>query len=394
MRSPESRVATEKTEYLAPLTEKERKHIWVQQVAVHADMLETRVKVARARGLDKAQEAAADGACEHIHKARNAALRDDPKPQWLTNWRRGTLVVAAYRNLHGARIQIVDIIDEPELQAEIPFAIARARATLPRDDARQTTIEELQAEPVARLRARLRRLMDDSYEVLEDRYAQLRSFRNILLLTAGVVAFLVLLTIGVVSRHPNWVPLCFPHEEVVTGADGRVTMTQNQWTCPSGRLTPGAASGDIVIVSMLGALGGALAAAISIRHLRGTSTPYDVPVALAALKVPLGAFTAILALMAIQGVRSGTVDPRHSRANPGLCPRLRGFAQQALTRLLDQRAQTLLEDLPGGAGAEPSQPVMRAPSGKAIRPPSPPGREEADGAGAQTEQVDRDPASG
>ena len=367
-----------------PLTEKKRKHIWVQQVAVDADMLETRVKVARARGLDLAQEAAADGACEHIRKARNAALRDDPRPRWLTNWWRGTLVVAAYRNLHGARIQIVDIIDEPELQAEIPFAIARAQATLPRDDARHTTIEELQAEPVARLRARLRRLMDDSYEVLDDRYAQLRSFRNILLLTAGVVAFLVLLTIGVVSWHPNWVPVCFPHE-VVTGADGRVTMTQNQWTCPTGHLTAGPAWGDIVIVSMLGALGGALAAAISIRHLRGTSTPYDVPVALAALKVPLGAFTAILALVAIQGGFVPGLSILDTQGQILAYALVFGFAQQALTRLLDQRAQTLLEDLPGGAGAEPSQLVMRAPSGKAIRPPSPPGSEEADGADAPAE---------
>jgi 2-hydroxychromene-2-carboxylate isomerase len=75
IRRPKPRVATEKADSLAALREKRRKRIWVQQVAVDADMLETRVKVACARGLDPAQQAAADGACEQIRKAWRASSR-------------------------------------------------------------------------------------------------------------------------------------------------------------------------------------------------------------------------------------------------------------------------------------------------------------------------------
>jgi hypothetical protein len=308
-------------------------------------MLQARVAVARARGLDPPQEAAAQGASAHIAKAQKAALRVDPIPGRLADWWRGTLVVAAYRNLHGARIQLVDLLDEEELQSEIPFAIARARATLPPGDPRNVSFDELESEPPARLRAHLRRLMDDCYEVLDDRYAQLRSFRNILLLTTAVVAGLVLLTAGLVARNPDWVPFCFPDE-----------TAPGQWNCPTAASTDGPSGGDIIIVALLGCLGGSLAAALSIRNLRGTSTPYDVPVALAALKVPLGALTAILALVAIQGRFVPGLTVLDSQGQILAYALVFGFAQQALSRLLDQRAQVLLDDLPGGTGLDLSRP--------------------------------------
>jgi hypothetical protein len=109
-------------------------------------------------------------------------------------------------------------------------------------------------------------------------------------------------------------------------------------------------------VAALGALGGALAATLSIRNLRGTSTPYDVPVALAFLKVPLGALTAILALVAIQGDFVPGLSILDSQGQILAYALVFGFAQQAFSRLLDQRAQDLLEGLPGGASTEPAPP--------------------------------------
>ena len=48
--------------------------------------------------------------------------------------------------------------------------------------------------------------------------------------------------------------------------------------CPTGDSpTQAPASLDVVVVAILGLLGGSLAAAVSIRNLRGTETPYDVP---------------------------------------------------------------------------------------------------------------------
>src|SRR5215212_3227919 len=335
-----------------------RKRIWVQHVAVETDKLRLRLDAAQARGdLNASQRVVAAGIYTFLDKARYAAFREDPVPGRWANWWRGTLVEAAYRNLHAARAQMVDLYDKNQLRAEIPLVVARANATLHRDDPRWITVEDLEAETesVESLRPRMRRVISDSYEQLDLEHARLRSFRNIVLMAAFFVILLIAITLGVVSTHPEFVPLCFPNE--VTNAATGVTTVQGL-NCPTGtEVKPRGA--DILVVAMLGALGGALTAALSIRNLKGTSTPYDVPVALAILKVPLGAFTAILALVAIQGKFVPGLSVLDSQGQILAYALVFGFAQQALSRLLDRQAQTLLEGLPGGTATEPRPPGSR-----------------------------------
>ena len=47
--------------------------------------------------------------------------------------------------MHTARAQLFDLMDANELRAEIPMVVARANATLHRDDPRRTSVEELEA---------------------------------------------------------------------------------------------------------------------------------------------------------------------------------------------------------------------------------------------------------
>jgi hypothetical protein len=326
-------------------------------------MLETRLEAARARGLNQSQEAVAQGIARAITRAREAAFRIDPIPRRWSNWWRGTLVEAAHRNLHAARAQMVDVLDENEVRAEIPAVLARAESTLTRNDPRRVSLAQLRTEPIESLRPRLRRLMEDSYESLDGKHAQLRSFRNILLLTALFVGILVIATILIVWQNPDWIPLCFPEED--TGAGQAAASAE--LNCPTGTGVSAPSGNDILIVALLGALGGALAAALSIRNLKGTSTPYDVPVALSLLKVPLGAFTAILALVAIRGDFVPGLSLLDSQAQILAYALIFGFAQQLLTRLLDRQAQTLLEELPGGTAVE-STPASFA----GVEPPVPP----------------------
>ena len=354
---------------------KPRRRIWVQHVAVDANKLQMRLEAAQAGPLSPQQDAIARGVAKFIGIARAAALREDPIPRRWWNWWRGTLVEAAYRNLHTARAQMIDLYGEDELRAEIPMALARARSTLRRDDPRLIAAEQLQAEEsqhdsVDRLRPRLRRLIGDSYEQLDLEHAQLRSFRNIVLLSAMSLFVLVVVTIVVVSQNPTWMPLCFPND-VTTAAGATQEVGQN---CPtSSGPTAHPTGADIVVVAMLGALGGALSAALSIRNLKGTSTPYDVPVALAALKVPLGAFTAILALVAIQGEFIPGLSALDSQGQILAYALVFGFAQQAFSRLLDRQAQTLMEGFPGGTGTEPQpqSPAAPQPSAESAAPVEP-----------------------
>ena len=346
------------------------RRIWVPQVAVDVESLRIRLAVAEAGGLDPGRAAVAKGVCGLLDKASAAAFRRDPLPWRVTNWWRGTLVETAYRHMHAAEARIIDLYDEEELRAEIPLAVARAQAAMHREDPRQWTVEVLEACPPERLRVRLRRITTDSFAALDAQHGQLRNFRNILLLAALLISALVIATLWVVAQSPSVMPLCFPHE-VVVSADPPVTEVAGL-NCPTRSETERETGGDVLVVALLGLLGGALAASISIRNLKGTTSPYDVPVALALLKVPLGAFTAILALVAIRADFVPGLSALDSQEQILAYALVFGFAQQLFTRLLDQRAQTLLDNLPSkDAADQPPRPPAPPPSPPPVQPPAP-----------------------
>lgn len=331
-----------------------RRRIWVQHVDVDTARLESRIAAMRKREprLTPYQESIADAVCSFSHKAWLAANRQDPVPRAIANWWRGTLVEAAYRNLHAARAQMIDLYSPAELRAEIPMVVARANATLHRDDPRRITIDELQQETVENLRPRMRRVVADSYERLDLEHAQLRSFRNIVLISACFLVLLLVPTVWFVAENPSFIPFCFPGESSSNGAN--VLQTRH---CPTSSGPQAVPTGnDVLVVALLGALGGTTAATLAIRNLKGTSTPYDVPVALAFLKVPLGVLAAILGVVAIQGSFVPGLSRLDSQGQILAYALLFGFGQQALSRLLDKRAQELVEGLPGGTNAEPLPP--------------------------------------
>jgi hypothetical protein len=319
-----------------------RKTIWVQHVDVSARALQIRLDVARAGSLDAGQVAVANGTQDLIDRARSAADRHDPVPSRIINWWRGVLVEAAYRNLHTARAQLVDLYSESDVDAEIPGAVARAHSALNRDDPRCITQDQLRGLPIAQRRAWLRRLVEDGYEATDLKHAQLRSFRNTLFKTTVVITLLVALTTLMVSQHPSAMPLCFP----VQASGSSSATAQSPMNCPTRINTTSPSGGDVWIVGLLGLLGGALAAAVAIRNIRGTSTPYDVPVALAWLKIPLGAFTAILGIVAIHGGFVPGLSALDTQEQILAYALLLGFAQQLFTGVLDRKAQSLLTELP------------------------------------------------
>jgi hypothetical protein len=338
------------------MTDKPRKRVRVPTVAVGVQVLETRLDVAVAQGLSPNQLAAADGVRRLLRKAEEAAYGIDPSPGPVSRWWSGALVDAANQNLHAARAQMIDVYDDVEIAAEIPAALGRMQQTMHRDEVRRRMADTgMTSDIIARQRAFLRRAIEDSYDALDRQYERLRSFRNIILLLALCIAVLVAITIVVVWTNPAFMPLCFPSDGLAP--DGSSTLN-----CPTGSGFGEPHGNDIVVVALLGLLGGALAAALSIRNLRGTSTPYDVPVALALLKVPLGAFTAILGLVAIQGNFVPGLSALDSQQQILAYALVLGYAQQVFTYSLDRKAQTLLDGLPakdgsappvGGGGAEP-----------------------------------------
>ena len=317
---------------------KKEKRAHVPTVVVGVQVLETRLDVALAQGLGPDQRAAADGVRRLLRMAEEAAYGVAPRTSAFGRWWRGTLVESAFQNLHAARAQMVDVYADDEVAAEIPAALARSQQALHADDPRRLVGEALTRMAIGQQRAFLRRAIEDSYDAMDHQHERLRNFRNIILMAALCIGVLVAATVLIVRANPTYIPLCF--------ASSGEAIEGNTFNCPTGTGVSGNRGSDIVVVALLGLLGGALAAAVSIRNLRGTSTPYDVPVALALLKVPLGAFTAIVGLVALQGSFVPGLTALDSQQQILAYALVLGYAQQVFTYTLDRKAQTLLDGLP------------------------------------------------
>ncbi len=114
---------------------------------------------------------------------------------------------------------------------------------------------------------------------------------------------------------------------------------------------------DLIVVELVGLTAAAVAAAASIRGIRGSSERYGLPVALAALKLPTGAITAFLGLLLMRGKFVPGLSALDTSAQILAWALVFGYAQQLFTRLVDRQGQTVLESVRGadkaGAGATP-----------------------------------------
>jgi hypothetical protein len=155
---------------------------------------------------------------------------------------------------------------------------------------------------------------------------------------------------------PKVIPLCFQPSFTASGAPPQpVTVEQiSSFACPSstGRSVP--RSGDVPIVALMGLLGGALSATFGIQKLRGTSTPYAIPVALSSMKLPAGALTAIVGLVLVHGEFVPGLSELDSQGQILAYAVVLGVAQHLFTRFVDRRAETVLNSLPSKDGSTPT----------------------------------------
>jgi len=334
------------------------KRIPLPQVVSAVKVMESELEVAEARRLSPEQQAAAKAVRASLRRAEAAAKGEGKHWNRLANWWRGSEVESAYLSLHAARVEIIDLYAETDLAAEIPRAVARVQGGLHVDDPRRVGASAFDGKSERSKRAILRRLVEDGYEATDMQHERLRSFRNITLLLSAAVTVVVIVTLVVVTNNPDLLPLCFQKQPPEVGL-----------SCPSSNDTTGPGSDDILVVALMGLMGGTLSAVFNLRTLRGTSAPYDAPVALAILKLPLGALTAIVGLTLVQGDFIPGLSDLDSQDQILAYALLFGVAQQVFTRFVDQKAQTLLDGLPSkDPESSPGAPITastspQAPSG-------------------------------
>jgi hypothetical protein len=151
---------------------------------------------------------------------------------------------------------------------------------------------------------------------------------------------LIALALAIIgSARPDAIPLCF-----TPGATP---------VCPTGDRP---SSTDFWLIEVVGLVAAAVGGAVSLRTIRGTSTPYSLPVALALLKLPTGALTAILGLLLMRGEFVPGLSALDSSAQIISWAIVFGSSQQLFTRLIDQQANSVLQDV-GGHGAAGDRPT-------------------------------------
>lgn len=98
---------------------------------------------------------------------------------------------------------------------------------------------------------------------------------------------------------------------------------------------------QIATIEVWGAFGGVVGALVALRRINGFRGPYGLQFAQIALKLPAGAFIALFALVLLQ---SAILPPLASVAGGKLAAyaALFGFAQESVTRMVDQQAGRLL----------------------------------------------------
>jgi hypothetical protein len=329
----------------------------------------------------------------HLEAARDAAGANKLHKRFQI-LRNGPLIERATSNLDAAEAQLLNLAPPAYVRGQMPSLLRHVQRHLrPTDPGRQeferiaqsigindphhppsqdrtdqnlaheeNTIKTERGKIVATVRAA-------SSECLREQ-VRVRSFRNIVVITAGLMA---LLAVGVALTgffFPTLVPLCFAPEEAgeavvvcpTAQSDPFIPLQAGREVQPGGAVEDidivvekTAKRPDLLVVELVGLTAAAIAAAAAISRIKGSSERYGLPVALAALKLPTGAITAFLGLLLMRGQFVPGLSALDTSAQILAWALVFGYAQQLFTRLVDQQGQTVLNSVRSADTTQPSR---------------------------------------
>jgi hypothetical protein len=315
---------------------------------------------------------------QHLEIARGTASGGGSPWRTMT----GASLQRTASNLDAAEATLLRLAPTGYLEGQLPGLLTHVRRYLPLHDARREQLEAL----VARRQKKKRNLDGTRQLSLRGRRApqqvpdefseeergiivtavrgasseearvlmQAQSFRNTLVATAVILVLLAATATVLSIASPATVPLCFVPEsgdrvtvvcptaqESVATAGAQITgTTPSEAADRTMRRTAG--RWDLLTVEALGLASAAISAAVALRKVRGSST-LAIPIALAVLKLPLGAFTAVLGILLMRGGFVPGLSALDSSAQILAWAVIFGYAQQTFTRLIDQQASVVLD---------------------------------------------------
>jgi len=332
----------------------------------------------------------------HLNAAREAATKEALKPNRRLVlirriFRNGPLIERAQSNLDAAEAQLLNLAPARYILGQMPCLLRHVQCHLPPTDPARREFERItrrlgindpdspspQNSDDQELKEKERKEKKDTVEAergtivtavraassaaLRER-VRLRNFRNVVVVTAVLMA---VLAIGVAITgflSPTLIPLCFAPE--ASGKAYVVCPTAQSATFPA---QPGTQVADIddatkdtvspedlLLVELVGLTAAAVATAAAIRRIKGSSERYGLPVALAALKLPTGAITAFLGLLLMRGQFVPGLSALDTSAQILAWALVFGYAQQLFTRFVDQQGQTVLDNVRSSESPQPS----------------------------------------
>jgi hypothetical protein len=181
---------------------------------------------------------------------------------------------------------------------------------------------------------------------------RLRSFRTAVVVTAVGLLLLAAALVVAGASQPRWIPLCFAPQgmnAVVCPTSSAPTGGSDEDPASTAEVDEAiratARGADVAVVMLVGLAGAAVTSAAALRRLRGTSTPFAVPMALLLLKLPVGALTAFLGLLLLHGEFVPGLSALDSSGQILAWALIFGAAQQLLTGLVDKKAQAVLDSV-------------------------------------------------
>ncbi len=278
----------------------------------------------------------------HLQAAQDAAegVSGLSLPKRMSAALRGSGVERTLGNVDAAETDLLRLAPLDYVRGQMPSLLAQVQRFLPANDPRRVRMTEISkraCDHKAAFDEPDRNTVVAAYHAANSQrrrdLIRVRSFRDVIFATAFLLAAVAggLAVLG--ATHRNAMPLCFSPNGTEVCLSGHKPSTVDIW-----------------MVEAVGLVAAALAAAFALRNVRGTSTPYSLPVALAILKLPAGALTAVLGLLLMRGQIVPGLGGLDTPAQILAWAVVFGYGQQLFTGLVDRQAKSVLQDV-GGRGA-------------------------------------------
>jgi hypothetical protein len=218
-------------------------------------------------------------------------------------------------------------------------------------------------------RSELRRLRQAIDDARLSAHARVRVYRNVLFVTSALlVAGLILFTwlvipflasdLAVIRQSPSQsgstTASGSPSQSGSTTASGSTsqsgsttasgsTSQSGSTTASSGKGQEKSARADLMTVEAWGVVGGLIGALVALRNLQASRRPIGLQLAQLVLKLPAGAVTALFGVVLLQSNILPALSPVPFSELAAYAI-LFGFAQEAVTGMVDRQAARLLNE--------------------------------------------------